>query len=521
MGRVEIPFGGLYNSVAANRIPNGRAFTGSNFTVDQGILQLGQRDIEIGRAADYASTDICWGLGYGKYTTNQVQQINITGGIPTSGGFQLSWNGQGPTGTIPYNASAQALPSTLPQDVQSLLLGLSNLEYGEATVTGGPFPYTPINVSFGANYAGTEGPLMTYSSNTMNNSAVPTITEVVAGGTFEVYLVVVQHLGNAYSDLYAVTSSNGFQTTTWTKVVSNQLQPGNWQFQQFQDKIYGVNGNMGIGFYQIGAPAATAWSFPAGISGVQAPANMNIYPVFSYPNGFVWTSVSGVTYSYSGFGSNPTPSLSSSNLNLTLNAALQQSNASVTFNWTSGAIDFSKQGYWVVQITCASGAAGGVTIDPATILLQLTNNAGTPVTVTPFKLGAGSVINSVYNQRDFYFHEQNEGDRKTIVSMTLSFNVTAAASGSIITVWLYPLDVWQNDSMSSIQLVNGPTLKTIQYGATYRQTSTGLETKMSRVFTSGVLPATEVLNSGGNAPSGVGTPSSGSPVAAPSSGASV
>lgn len=104
----------------------------------------------------------------------EVQQVAITG-TPTGGTFTLTFDGQ-TTGTIAYNAVASA--------VQTALLALSNIAPGDVTVTGGPLPGTPVVVSFGGAYDGTNVPQMTGSAAGLTGGTTPAVvvTTVNQGG---------------------------------------------------------------------------------------------------------------------------------------------------------------------------------------------------------------------------------------------------------------------------------------------------------------------------------------------------
>lgn len=85
------------------------------------------------------------------YSTNEVQRISRSGTV-TAGTFTLSFDGQGPTSGIPFNATFA--------QVQSALEGLSNIAPGDVVCTGGPLP-TDIDVEFQNTYAGDNVPQMT------------------------------------------------------------------------------------------------------------------------------------------------------------------------------------------------------------------------------------------------------------------------------------------------------------------------------------------------------------------------
>jgi len=98
--------------------------------------------------------------------SDEVQQVAITGG-PTGGTFTLTFSGQTTAG-IAYNASASA--------VQSALEALSNTNPGDVTCTGGALPGTPVDATFGGQYAGTDVPQMTADSTGLTGGTSPTVT---------------------------------------------------------------------------------------------------------------------------------------------------------------------------------------------------------------------------------------------------------------------------------------------------------------------------------------------------------
>lgn len=96
---------------------------------------------------------------------NEMQRITITGG-PTGGTFTLTWNGQGPTSGIAYNATAEA--------VRLALEALSNIAPGDILVTGGPLPASPIFVEFVGAKGNSDQPAMTASSVGLTGGSSPT-----------------------------------------------------------------------------------------------------------------------------------------------------------------------------------------------------------------------------------------------------------------------------------------------------------------------------------------------------------
>ena len=114
---------------------------------------------------------------YGPYAGSaaEAQTVTITG-TPTGGTFTLTWQGE-TTAAIAYNATAAA--------VESALEGLSMINAGDVTVTGGPGPGTPYVVTFGGQYAGDNVAQMTTSGASLTGGSTPAsaVTTTTAGGS--------------------------------------------------------------------------------------------------------------------------------------------------------------------------------------------------------------------------------------------------------------------------------------------------------------------------------------------------
>jgi hypothetical protein len=104
---------------------------------------------------------------------DEVQTITITG-TPTGGTFTLTYSGQ-TTAAIAYNASAAA--------VQTALEALSNIATGDVTCAGGALPGTPVTVTFGGAYDGTDVPQMTAAGSfTGGTSPAVAVSTTTPGG---------------------------------------------------------------------------------------------------------------------------------------------------------------------------------------------------------------------------------------------------------------------------------------------------------------------------------------------------
>lgn len=100
--------------------------------------------------------------------TSEVQTITMTG-TPTGGTFQLSFNSV-QSATIPYNA-------TLAQ-VLAALTSLPGIGAGGVTGTGGPFPATPIIVTFAGANALAAQPLISAQAAGLTGGTTPAVTVV-------------------------------------------------------------------------------------------------------------------------------------------------------------------------------------------------------------------------------------------------------------------------------------------------------------------------------------------------------
>lgn len=72
---INFQWGGLFNSFARSKIPDGRCWRMANASVDLGILQARPGFGQIGRRPStpeaWINTDICYGMGYGRYGTSE------------------------------------------------------------------------------------------------------------------------------------------------------------------------------------------------------------------------------------------------------------------------------------------------------------------------------------------------------------------------------------------------------------------------------------------------------------------
>lgn len=237
----EIPFGGESNSLAQNRIPWGKAWSASNVSVERGILEARDGYTEVGAHAAAHAGDICWGLGYGKYSGNTRYTVTTTGG-PTGGTFALTLGDQ-TTGNIAYNAAASA--------VQAALEALSNVDVGDVYCYGDALPNFKIVVEFQGQYAnlgGADVPTLT-GTDAFTGGTTPevVVTLLADGGEQEAFLVPIQKNGESDATMFSVDPDTG----TFTEVTDG-LDAGDWYFQQFMDRVYALNGTDGLNTFTLG-----------------------------------------------------------------------------------------------------------------------------------------------------------------------------------------------------------------------------------------------------------------------------
>jgi hypothetical protein len=102
--------------------------------------------------------------------TSEVQTIDL--GAATAGTITIGFDGE-TTGAIAFNATAAA--------VQTALEGLSNVDPGDITVTGGPLPGT-ITLTFGGRYTGVDVPQVVVTPTGLTGGTV-TVATTTAGGS--------------------------------------------------------------------------------------------------------------------------------------------------------------------------------------------------------------------------------------------------------------------------------------------------------------------------------------------------
>jgi len=104
---------------------------------------------------------------------NSNEQQTITLDTPSSGNYTLTWDGEGPTASIAYNASAAA--------VQAALELLTNITAGDIVVTG--TPGVSYVVEFKGTYLATDVALMTIQDVDLVDAGAEAVTLLHDGAT--------------------------------------------------------------------------------------------------------------------------------------------------------------------------------------------------------------------------------------------------------------------------------------------------------------------------------------------------
>lgn len=298
--RAPIAFGGLANTDDTTKTPAGNAYDMQNATVLGGVLQGRSGYVLDSERASSASSDIGWGLGYGQASQNEIQRFQVTGGVPTSGVFQVQLTFGGSTQTtanLNWNCTAD--------EFRTAIENLSNVEYGDVNVTGGPFPGTDIYVEFIGLMGLQDITLCTITGSTLNNSASVTVSEHVKGGSYQMLLMAVQ-TSNSSSKQTRIYEKNLLTNSSWSEIDSG-LVNGFWQFVQYEDLLLGGSPKGGTFQRRLGAAVTVSGS---------APITPTVFPssyirVESARNS---VSLTGASFSGTGFSGTVTYSVISGEL---------------------------------------------------------------------------------------------------------------------------------------------------------------------------------------------------------------
>lgn len=425
----ELKFGGLHNSVAESRVPEGRAWAMQNAYVDNGILELGKRYALFGAPSTSTSGDVGWGLGYGKYNGNEVQLLSLTGTV-TGGSITLRWR---PNSSQSYQTTTAILYNASASGVQATLEALSNIAPGDIVCTGGPLPGI-VRIQFQKQYANQDLDLIELVTNSLQGSGTGVrITEEIKGGTNEEYLTVVQASGSTTATLYSVHTQNG----TYTQVATG-LHASDWYFAQYQQRIWAVNRTDGLHFKTIGG------SWDNGQTGTPppAPGAKPQFSVISQPSYDDWT---GKTFTVSGPSSSTTLFTPGGGLYIQNTGASLTTPTScmVLIDYLTGQ-DWSHEDFWEAYVSDLPSNVSPVFFTNGSLKFSLLDNGGVE-TVPTYRYTYENT-----QERDdlaVQFTTQNRTGRALTRKQKLTFIVTSWPASSWIVLYDIRGHVWTNDEL--------------------------------------------------------------------------
>jgi hypothetical protein len=469
--RQDFEFGGLLTSVAENRVPINRAWSMSNCLFERGIIEARPGYTLFGQRTDAHALDVGYGLAYGKYSNDEVQTLTM-GGTPTGGTFTLTWNAQ-TTAALAYNSTAA--------QIQAALENLSNVLIGDVLVEGGPFVNATVRVTFKGQYANTDVAAITANSAGLTGGSSPavTIAETVKGGTAEEYLVILKKNGDTDATLYSVDASTGVFTS-----VATGLEASDWYMVQYGNKIYGVNATQGMFVKTIGTSTGATTAFTRPAAPVLAPT--------STISGTTPTNVSntGLTAgTYVGWGSNPTSVvLSSGTIVLTLTANLA-ANSEVSFNYEWAADkDYTRGDVWFVSISSNKQLNINGEAHQGTSVQFIDNAAATYNPPIYGDVRLGGVYSTGALGRAFHWQGESRTGRAITRKIKFTFRPDVAlVTGDTISVYPRYGSTWPNDT-KPVNVDNVPSSRTIEYAYSYQDAANGLESDLSPVLTTAVIP---------------------------------
>lgn len=490
--RIELEFGGLFNSLNVNRTPQGRAWSMQNCTVDRGILEVGPRYTLFGRrpgdyGGDYGAGDVGWGLGYGKYSGNEVQVVSLTGTV-TGGTVVFKWR---PNSAYAYESTA-AVPYTVSASgMQDTLENMAFFDVGDVRCTGGPWPYDKIRIEFKKQYANMDVELILLQTNNLQgtNPNVKRYTEI-KGGVQEEYVVALQKAGQTTATLYSVNPNTGVYSVMATGMTASP-----WYFQQYGQRIWALNTADGLNYKTIGG----TWN-SASAAQTAKPSSPPFKPTANIGGSAnaQYLDFSSCTFTACGFGT-AAPTIVGGLGYMTMTAAQNiTGNAlvSVTINFpTPVNLQFNDVLQMGVDCGISTGsdalawfgaynesmAASGFSVAQGAsgwIIPQYHDNGFNRT---------GSDGYSFYVRRKHHWSNAYRTQRTAISKLRLEYMVSNIVSGKPIILRLEVGDVWMNDT-SALNIADGPVQDSIRYAYSYYNVATDNESDLSPTGTTIPFP---------------------------------
>jgi len=442
-----------------------------NCNLARGILEGRTGYSKVGERTSPSASDVCWGAGYGKYSGNEVQRIVISGS-PTGGTIPFEFDGQTMAAGVAYNSTSTT--------IKAAFEALSNINLGDIDVYGNVLPDGPIAVEFRGQYANTDVPLITGSTASLTGgSPVLTVTELVKGGDFEEFIVILQKSGDSTATAYSVDPTTGVYTS-----IATGLDASDWYIEQYGGRIYALNGIDGLHYKVLGG----AWD-----NGVSTAPPIAPYRQMQMASGAYYDSPSGAepvistVGDYSGWGTDPTETvISDANANVVyfvVNAAITTPTTvqmDVTFS-ANQTLQFRD----VVVMQClASGSA--FVADWSKSTLKMVNADGTPAVITPSDHAHHVSYTGAAQSECFHFTNISRSLRDNVLKFRVTLSITTAAVNSRFTLsfstnYGWPLSQLPVDMSVFTSTPNYGVLPTgqVRYAYSYVRIADGAESSLS------------------------------------------
>lgn len=272
-------------------------------------------------------------------------------------------------------------------------------------------------------------------------------------------------------------------TTHAATAISGTLTASDWYFAWYASRLFYANETDGVRYRTIGAATSSGT-----LTGPTTAPTIDYKTSSASYN----TDFTGSTFAYSGWGSNPTGTVSNTyNCKFVMTAAITDPRR-VTITITLGTDkDWTYRDFGGIVLTTNVDGANQIEIDTTDVIVDVINADGSPVTIEPNYYGSGTVSGSVPRSvfRDFQFADEKRTSRDNIHKLEVTFTITQALNGKAIYLAWHMGDNWPNDS-DTLFVDDGPTNDTIEYAYSWWDDSAAVETELSPVKKTASTPIT-------------------------------
>lgn len=435
--RKDISFGSLSNSLFETVEAETGAWSAVNVNADRGVLEGAKRYGLLGARAGAHAGDIGWGLGYGKYSGNEVQVLEVTGS-PTGGTLKLEYDGP-ESGSALNEITANIDWDSTASEVQSALEALASLKPGDVACSGGPWPVEPIEVEFKNRLAQTDIRIIELDTNSLTGGTTPTvaISEKTKGGDFEEYLVALQHNGDPTVTVYSVDPSTG----TYTAVAGGTgLTASDWFFVQYADRIYAFNPSDKLNFKVIGQ---NRWNGKTSSGGAR-PQPPTVKPTFlenysPYPLDFTGLTISATNVTETATVV-PTTGIYLKNTGSALTAPTA---IVVDITWGSDQ-DWSHKDLFFTNVQSVTSNTTQITFGNSSVRNSIINASAVEIEPTYVRFQNTPNPNWSLSQH-CHFADDQRVDRATARTLRVKFTVNNWGANDSVLLSVFQGRVWLND----------------------------------------------------------------------------